>query len=226
MDRIRLLVADRNELFREGLTRILQEEPSVEVVGSCCSGIEAVHKADKFNPEVILTDIHMPKSERAEVIRLADQLAKRNARIIILTHSKVDHNLFSTLMRGARAYVSKNTSVKDLVSTIARVHAGEVVISAPMASRLLEEFALLEKSKETTHEGYSFNLSKREREVLELVAKGTPNKEIASALFISENTVKGHLSRILEKLHVNNRQQAAALAVERGLLTRSTRLDT
>jgi len=144
-------------------------------------------------------------------------------KIMVLTHAKQESTLFRALKLGARAYLTKHIGVDDLISSIHRVHAGEVIISAPMAAKMLNEFASLEDKKDAQQADQETNLSKRELEVLQLVAGGTTNKEVAEALFISENTVKGHLSRILEKMNVRNRQQAVVMAMEKGIIKTTTR---
>ncbi len=137
----------------------------------------------------------------------------------MLTHSEEDGILFAALKAGARGYVSKDIGVEDLFAAITRVNAGDVIITPPMAARLLnEEFALPKKDANNELPESETNLSQREAEVLRLVAEGKTNKEIAATLFITVNTVKVHLSRILEKLRVRNRQQAVALAMEKGIV--------
>ena len=187
------------------------------MVGTSAGGLEGIEKAGELKPDVVLLDTEISECDFIEALRSITQLLPET-RIIILTHSEEDRALFSALRVGAKGYISKDIGVEDLVRAIEGVHGGEVIISAPMAARMLEEFTLLEERKEAVQGKHELGLSKRETEVLTLVAKGASNREIASVLFISENTAKVHLSRILEKLHVRNRQQAVVLARDQGAI--------
>ena len=151
---------------------------------------------------------------QAKVIQAISSLVPQS-RVLVFTHPEEDHFLLSALKAGARAYISKDVRLQDLVGAIVRVNAGEVIISPPMAERLMEEFALLNAGKGGERWKYDTHVSRREAEVLGLVAKGKTNKEIAGVLFINVSTVKTHLGRILEKLHVRNRREAAVLWIER-----------
>jgi len=224
VQKIKVLLADKRELFREGLAKILESEPNIEVVSTCSSGVECIQRTSELNPDVILLDTEISECDCIEAIQCINKQSSA-PRIIMLTHSLEDQDLFSSLKAGARAYISKDTKVEDLIGTITRVSVGEVIITAPMASKLLQEFVLLEESKDEKRQKYDVSLSEREAEVLALVAKGRSNREIAGALFITVNTVKVHLSKILEKLHVRNRLQAAALALEKGIVPKVTETD-
>ena len=225
MEKIKVLVVDKRELFREGLAKILEREPNIELVSTCSTGLECIQKATELKPDVILLDTEILECDHIEATRCICELLPETG-IIILTHSEEAHDIFPALKKGAKAYMTKDVKVEDLIGAIVRVNAGEVLISPPMATKLLEEFALLSEVKETAQPKYNAGLTRREREVLTLVAKGTTNREIASILFITENTVKVHLSSILGKLHVQNRQQAAAMAIEKGIVDTVTRSDT
>mgnify|MGYP000371082337 CR=1 FL=1 len=133
----------------------------------------------------------------------------------MLTNSEANGDLLSAVKAGARAYISKDISVENLIRTIILVADGEVIVSPPMAARLLAEFNLLEKGKDATKLGDSALLTKREQTVLSLVAQGFTNREIATSLFISEHTVKVHIRNIMQKMHAHTRQQAVALAREK-----------
>lgn len=218
MLKIKVLLADKRGIFREGLAKILAGEPDIKVVSICSSGLECIRKATELKPDVVILDTEISECDCIEATQCINKLPLA-PRILILTHSEEDRDLFSTLRAGARAYMSKDVMAKDLIKAITRVHLGEVIVTPPMAAKLISEFALLEESKEAGQRKYGTSLTEREVEVLALVAKGATNKEIGSALFIAVNTVKVHLSRILEKLHVRNRQQAAALAIEKGIVS-------
>ncbi len=215
--KIKVMLVDRREILREGLTVILGRDPDIEVIAAFSSGIEAMNQVSVLKPDIVITEAEMPEDIYLELTRRIKEIPSRT-KIMVLTHEKQESALFRALRLGARAYLTKHIGVDDLLSTVHRVHAGEVIISAPMAAKMLDEFVLLEEKKDIEPADMETNLSKRELEVLQLVAGGTTNKEVAEELFISENTVKGHLSRILEKMNVRNRQQAVVMAMEKGII--------
>lgn len=220
--KIKVMLVDRREILREGLTVILERDPDIEVVAKFSSGTEAIDSVSSIRPDIVITEADMPEEVYVELTRRIKEVPPET-KIIVLTHAKQESALFRALRLGARAYLSKHIGVDDLISSVHRVHAGEVIISAPMAARMLDELVLLEERKDPEPADQETNLSKRELEVLQLVAGGTTNKEVAEALFISENTVKGHLSRILEKMNARNRQQAVVIAMEKGIIKTAAR---
>ncbi len=215
--KIKVMLVDRREILREGLTVILGRDSDIEVIAAFASGSEAMNQVGILKPDIVITEAEMPEDVYLELTQRIKEIPART-KIMVLTHEKQESALFRALRLGARAYLTKHISVDDLISTVHRVHAGEVIISAPMAAKMLDEFVLLEEKKDIEPIDQETNLSKRELEVLQLVAGGTTNKEVADALFISENTVKGHLSKILEKMNVRNRQQAVVVAMEKGII--------
>jgi two-component system response regulator NreC len=221
--KIRLVLADKYEIFLEGLAKLLKSNPGIEVVCTCCTGLETVENAFKYQPDVILMDTRLLECSGIEVAqRIHEELLKTN--IIMLTHSETDEDLISATRAGAKAYLSKDISIESLTKAIILVAEGGVVVSSPMAARLLQEFNFLEESKDAAK--LITLLSKREQAVLSLVAQGFTNKEIATTLVICENTVKAHLRNIMEKLHANTRQQAVSLVGGKDLLPRVTQTDT
>jgi len=216
-DKIRVLVADDNELFREGLISLLSESESITVVGQARDGCQAYDKVGILRPNVILMDVSMPCMDGVEAtLKIKAEYPEVN--IAILTVSEEEEDLFSAIRSGACSYLVKSIALEDLEAAIQTTAAGGAVVTPRLARKLLDEFSKLAKEpkagpKETEH------LTAREREVLELVAKGASNKEIASRLVIAESTAKVHLRNILEKLQLRNRQQAAALAVQEGVVT-------
>jgi len=218
MGKIKVLVVDRRELFRQGLAFILECEPNIRVVFTCSSAHEGIKMASELNPDIILLDTELSDCDCVEATRRICGLLPET-RIIILTHSEESHYLLSALSIGARAYISKDVKVEDLIRTIAGVYSGEVIISPPMAQKMLEEFKRSAQSKETVQGNDAFSLSPREKEVLSLVSKGASNRELANTLYITENTVKVHLRKIMEKLHVHSRHQLADLAADKGIVS-------
>jgi DNA-binding NarL/FixJ family response regulator len=215
MDRLRILLVDDHDLFRKGIARLIDSQPDFQVVGEARDGREALKAALELDPEVILMDIEMPNWNGTEATRriIAE---KPDAKIVMLTVSDDDQNLFSAIRAGASGYLLKSVKPDELFRRLRGVVRGEAAISPFLAAKVLGEFARLDQSVPVprTVEG----LSPRETEVLGLVAKGFTNREIGESLHIAENTVKNHLRNILNKLHLSNRAQAAAFAVRHGLI--------
>ena len=218
MNPIRVLVVDDHSLFRRGITAVLANQESLEIVGEATNGLEAIEKAEKIVPDVILMDLNMPHCSGLEATQ-ALETKMPQVNILVLTVSENEADLFAAMKFGAKGYLLKNAEPEELIYAIFHIAQGGVIISPLMAIKLLTEFKDLEArvERETTRETDA-NLSPREGEVLQLVAQGATNKGIADSLFISENTVKTHLRSIMEKLHLANRSQAAAYAVKRGLV--------
>jgi len=217
MDTVKVLVVDDHTLFRRGIASVLANQENLEVAGEALDGLEAIEKAKKIAPDVILMDLNMPRCSGLEAIQ-ALQTEMPQVNILVLTVSENEADLFAAMKFGARGYVLKNTEPDELIHAILHIAQGGVIVSPLMATKLLTEFKDLTAGveKESTP-GTEADLSPREGEVLQLVAQGASNKKIADSLFISENTVKTHLRNIMEKLHLANRSQAAAYAVKRGL---------
>jgi DNA-binding NarL/FixJ family response regulator len=188
----------------------------VQVVGQAKDAAEAVRKATLLRPDVVLMDLAMPLGGGVEATRRILEERPGQA-ICILTVSEQESDLYAAIRAGARGYQVKTVALEDLCQTIRVLAEGGSVVTPHLAARLLEEFA---KLAQNVREGPSEaeKLTPREREVLELVAVGASNKEIAAKLVIAENTVKVHLRNILDKLQLRNRQQAAAFAVQEGLV--------
>ncbi|MEW6606656.1 MAG: response regulator transcription factor [bacterium] len=210
---MKILIAEDQTLFREALCKLLEFEEDIEVVGEAKNGVEAVSKVKDSVPDIVLMDIDMPKLDGVTATRMIKKESP-HTKIIILTVHKEEEHLFSAIKAGAIGYVVKENGSKNLLSSIRAVFRGETLLSPSIAIKLLKEF------KRLTEEGVSkdiFNsLTKREQEVLKQLSAGKSNKEIANALYISEATVKTHITNILEKLHVNDRTQAAIYALKRG----------
>lgn len=215
----RVLIADDHTLFRRGIAAALASTLELEVVGEACDGLEAISKAKQLAPDVVLMDLNMPNCSGLEATQ-ALQSEMPKVKILVLTVSDSESDLFAAVKFGARGYLLKKAEPEELIHAIFSVAEGGVMVSPLMATKLLTEFndrnASLAKEPAEREDA---KLSPREGEVLQLVAKGSTNKEIADSLFISENTVKTHLQNIMEKLHLANRSQAAAYAVKKGLVT-------
>lgn len=223
MTKVMLVLENKSEIFCGGLAKLLESEPDIKVACTCRTGLEAIESAHKHQPDVILIDTGLPECSGVKVVqRIHEGLPKTN--IIVLTHSEAEANLISVARAGAKAYLSKNISIKSLIKAIILVAEGGVVVFPLMAARLLAEFNFLEEGKDAAK--LAILLSKREQVVLSLVAQGFTNREIATTLVISENTVKVHLRNIMGKLHAHTRQRAVSLVGGKDLLPRVTQPDT
>jgi DNA-binding NarL/FixJ family response regulator len=218
--RIRLMIVDDHALFRGGLASLLRNFDDIEIVAEASSGDEAIARAREMRPDVILMDVGMPGTSGLQATRAI--LAERpETAICMLTVSEQDETLFQAIHAGARGYLVKDTEVQRLHEAIRVLAEGGTSITPVLATRLLEEFTRASPPLRTDDVGLE-QLTAREREILEYVAAGWRNQEIAERLNIAVNTVKVHLRNILEKLDLRNRQQAAAFAAREGLLGPST----
>ena len=210
---IRVLVADDQSMVRAGFRILLGGEEDIEVVAEASNGLEAVDKAERFDPAVILMDIRMPELDGLEATRRI--LAKhRNARILILTTFDLDEYVYEALRAGASGFVLKDDSPEQLIAAIRTVAAGDALLSPAVTKRVIKQFA--STPRPAPPEGLD-QLTDREREVLRLMAEGRSNAEIAEELFISETTVKTHVTHVLQKLGLRDRVQAVVLAHQTGL---------
>jgi two-component system nitrate/nitrite response regulator NarL len=218
MESIKVLIVDDHTLFRRGIAAVLANQEGLEVVGEAADGLEAIQKVKEIVPDVILMDLNMPRCSGLETIQ-ALQTEMPQVNVLVLTVSEMEADLFASVKFGARGYLLKKAEPEELVQAIRHIAQGGAMVSPLMATKLLAEFQDLSIGVDRKPvEEANADLSPREGEVLQLVAKGATNREIADALFISENTVKTHLQNIMEKLHLANRSQAAAYAVEKGLV--------
>ena len=208
---IRILTADDHAVVREGLRALIETEPGMVLVGEASDGVEAVRKARLLDPAVVLLDLVMPRKGGIEAIGEIREAAP-SARILVLTSFAEDDKVFPAIKAGAHGYLLKDTSPGELLQAIREVHRGEPSMHPTIARKLMLE---LQRSSELppTEEP----LTQREAEVLSLVAQGLTNQEIADKLFVSERTVRTHVSNVLAKLHLANRTQAALYALRKGL---------
>jgi len=218
---IRALIVDDHALFRRGLEIVLASEPDIEVVAEAGDGAEAVERAAEFLPDVVLMDVKMPRSTGIEACRAIKDIAP-SAKIIILTMSDEEEDLFEAIKAGASGYLLKDIPLDEVAAAVRAVHGGQSLISPFMAGKLLSEFAALasrdEREEEPARPVPAPKLTDREIQVLRLVARGQSNRDIAKELFISDNTVKNHVRNILEKLQIHSRMEAVMVAVRDKLI--------
>ena len=216
-DSLRVLVVDDHALFRRGLQMVLEQEQDLELVGEASDGHEAVEKAQELMPDVILMDVRMPKRSGIEAAGAIKDLLP-HVKILMLTISDEEADLYDAIKAGASGYLLKEIPIEEVADAIRSVWAGQSRISPSMASKLLNEFAAMSKATSDRPQMPTPRLTDREMEVLRLVAQGMNNRDIAKALFISENTVKNHIRNILEKLHLHSRMEAVVYAVREKMI--------
>jgi DNA-binding NarL/FixJ family response regulator len=216
---IRVLVADDQSMVRAGFRMLLAGEEDIEVVAEASNGREAVDKAARFHPSVVLMDIRMPELDGLQATRRI--LAANNAaRILILTTFDLDEYVYEALRAGASGFVLKDDSPEQLIAAIRTVAGGDALLSPTITSRVIQKFARMPHPappKELDE------LSEREREVFHLMARGLSNGEIGQELYISETTVKTHVTHILQKLDLRDRVQAVVLAYQTGVFEADAR---
>ena len=214
--KITILLVDDHEVVRQGLKAYLDAQPDFKVIGEASSGEEAVEAAMEYLPDVMLMDLVMAGIGGIEATRKVKDITPRT-QIVVLTSYHQDEFIFPALQAGAISYVLKDVMMDDLADAIRKASRGEAVLHPRVAERVIHE---INGAKGATFNPFT-ELTNREMEVLKLIARGMSNNEIANELFISENTVKGHVSNILSKLQLADRTQAAVYAWEQGLVHRT-----
>ena len=215
---IRVLVADDQSMVRAGFRTLLANEEDIEVVAEAGNGLEAVDKAARFDPTVVLMDIRMPELDGLQATRRI-LAADDGARILILTTFDLDEYVFEALRVGASGFVLKDDSPEQLIAAIRTVAAGAALLSPTVTRRVIQRFARMPRP--TPPKEFD-ELSERERDVFRLLARGLSNAEIGGELYISETTVKTHVTHILQKLDLRDRVQAVVLAHETGVFDAET----
>jgi DNA-binding NarL/FixJ family response regulator len=201
---IRVMLVDDHPAFRKGMAALITSEPGLEVVAQTSDGSEALELYRAKKPDVVLMDLRLPGMGGVEAI-LAIRKEFPEARVIVLTTFDTDEDIYRAMQSGAKSFLLKDTPEDELAATIRAVHAGEKVLAEKMAKRLADR-------------QQRANLSEREMDVLQYLIKGRSNKEIASSLFVSEDTVKAHLKSLFAKLHVQDRTEAAISAIRQGIV--------
>ncbi len=212
---IRVLIADDQELMRTGFRMILDAQEGIEVVGEAVDGDDAVRRFERLDPDVVVMDVRMPRTDGIEATRRITELHP-TARILILTTFDLDEYVYEALRAGASGFLLKDRPSEELVAAVRVVAAGDALLAPSVTRRLIEEFAKRTPVRSAAALG---ELTDREREVLVLIARGLSNAEIARSLFVAETTVKTHVGRVLQKLRLRDRAQAVVLAYESGLVT-------
>ncbi len=210
---IRVLVADDQSMVRTGFRMLLTDEPGFEVVAEASNGFEAIDLAARFHPTVILMDIRMPELDGLQATRRI-LAADNTARVLILTTFDLDEYVYEALKAGASGFVLKDDPAEQLIAAIRTVAAGEALLSPTVTKRVIKQFARTPRRE--TPKGLD-ELTAREREILRLIAGGLSNAEIGQELYISDTTVKTHVTHIFQKLGLRDRVQAVVLAYQSGL---------
>ena len=214
---MRILLVDDHALFRAGLTSLLKAW-GAEVVGQAGNGGEAIAKVRELHPDLVLMDITMPGLNGLEAT-MAIKAAFPDVKVVIITVSDDENDLFEAIKSGAEGYLLKNLREEEFANLMTRLERGEPIMSPGLANKLIREFARLKKKERGSRA--EMGLTDREEEVLQSVARGATNREIATDFHISENTVSYHVKNILSKLHLRNRSEVVAWAFEHGFTTKS-----
>lgn len=222
MAKIKVLLADDHQLFREGLSGILKTQPDFSVVGEASDGVEAVVKARSLKPDLIIMDVSMPHMDGVEATRQILQ-ERPDATIVMLTVRDEDEKLFEAIKSGAQGYLLKTIRSRDLLQLLQAAARGDAALTPQLGGRMLEEFRRLSRTQPLLAEEEIPALTPREQDVLALVARGATDKEIADELVISIHTVKSHMRNILAKLHLCHRYEAAQYAQRMGIIPATVR---
>jgi DNA-binding NarL/FixJ family response regulator len=215
---IRVLVADDQAMVRAGFRMLLADEADIDVVAEASNGLEAIDKAERFHPTVVLMDIRMPELDGLEATRRI-LAADPAARILILTTFDLDQYIYEALKAGASGFVLKDDPPEQLIAAIHTVAGGDALLSPAVTRRVITQFTHLPR---LTPLPELDELTARERDILRLIAEGLSNAEIGERLYISETTVKTHVTHVLQKLNLRDRVQAVVLAYQSGLIEHDT----
>jgi DNA-binding NarL/FixJ family response regulator len=233
--RIRVLVVDDQALIRRGMTLMLSVEPDIEVVGQAADGEEAIAMAERLHPDVVLMDLHMPRKGGVAATREITQSLPRT-HVLVLTTLDAEEAVFDAVRAGAHAYLLKDASEEEVLETVRAVHRGESRLTPQIARKVMDQFRRLASAVDAEARDATVGasgasgsaartgeaagaiaetLSDKEERILNLIAEGRSNKQIAAAVFLAEGTVKNYVSRIMDKLHANTRTELAVMSVRR-----------
>jgi len=215
-NQIRVVIADDHRLLREMLRLTLRREKGIEIVGEAANGLQTIDVISELKPDIVLLDTSMPEMDGIKVLPAIREKSPKT-KALMLTADKDEAMIFKALKAGAKGYLSKDVSISDLIKAIQAVHKGELWVERKLMARFFEGEAVADPKGEGRPGKKKEGLTSREQEVLRILSKGSTNKEIAKALFISEKTVKSHLNSIFKKLNVSRRLQAILYAIKRGL---------
>ncbi|MGW2206600.1 response regulator [Streptomyces sp. NPDC001774] len=215
---IRVLIADDQMMVRQGFTVLLNAEPGIEVVGQAVDGDDAVARSAELVPDVVLMDIRMPGTGGIEATRTLTSVAGSTVKVLVLTTFDLDEYVYEALRAGASGFLLKDASAEELAHAVRVVAAGDALLAPHITKRLIAEFSRLSAAPRAPLKDRVGDLTERETEVLALIANGLSNAEIAARLVLAEQTVKTHVSRILIKLGLRDRTQAAVHAYDIGLV--------
>jgi DNA-binding NarL/FixJ family response regulator len=213
---IRILIADDHELLRDGLRGMLDAQEDMEVVGEAQDGAQAVDDAIRLHPDVVIMDIRMPRLDGIEATRRLTAQGERAPRVLVLTTFDLDEYVYEALRAGAGGFMLKDAPPRQLAEAVRIVAAGESLLAPAVTKRLIERYVSRPPADTVRRERFA-ELTERELQVLNLLTRGLSNVEIGERLFLSEATVKTHVTRVLSKLGVRDRVQAVVLAYETGL---------
>jgi DNA-binding NarL/FixJ family response regulator len=211
----RVLIADDDHLMRAGLAELLAGEPEIEVIGQASTGSEAVERARRLHPDVVLMDVRMPDLDGIQATRALTHAAPR-ARVLILTTFEQDDYIFGAMRAGASGFLLKRTRPEELIAAVNTLAAGDSLLSPSVTRRVIDRMAQ-QPTPDLADQAKLDELTPREREVLELIARGLSNREVAAELVIEESTVRSHIRRILMKLDLRDRVQIVIFSYENGL---------
>jgi DNA-binding NarL/FixJ family response regulator len=214
---IRVLIADDHELMRNGLRAILDAQQDIEVVGEAEHGAQAVENAIRLRPDVVIMDIRMPRLDGIEATKRLAVQGEKAPKVLVLTTFDLDDYVYEALRAGAAGFLLKDTPPRQLAEAVRTIAAGESLLAPAVTKRLIERYVSRPPGDTARRERFA-ELTERELEVLQLITRGLSNAEIGARLFLSEATVKTHVTRILGKLGVRDRVQAVVLAYETGLV--------
>ncbi len=212
---IRILVADDHPVVRDGLVAVLDTQPDFEVVGEAASGVEVVEKTARLDPDVVLLDLHMPELDGVAALQML-RAADPDIKVVVFTAFDTDERIVGAIQAGAKGYLLKGAPREEIFQAIRVVSSGGSLLQPVIASRLMQHVLNPTGGSQSSQVE---PLTPREQEVLQYLAQGRSNKEIAAALVVSERTVKFHVSSILAKLGAHNRTEAVTIAAQQGLIT-------